>query len=288
MRLLERKDNGEFSLTKVLTNNIPAYSILSHTWGDDDQEVSLKDLTEGSGKSKAGYQKIRFCGAQAARDGVRYIWVDTCCIDKESSTELSEALNSMYRWYRNAIKCYVYLTDVSISDQNPTNWSSRSGDKAFQRSRWFTRGWTLQELIAPQSVEFFSIEGELLGDKKSLERQIHDITGIPISALQGTPPSEFSVTKRFSWAAKRETKKEEDKAYSLLGIFGVFLPLIYGEGQKNAFRRLREEVERSVKSYELDKQDEDEDDNKGLQGGQRIIVCYRCPYFLFGYLNKEL
>jgi hypothetical protein len=285
MRLLERKDNDEFSLTKDLAGNVPAYAILSHTWGDDDQEVTLKDLAEGSGKSKTGYQKIRFCGEQAARDGFRYIWVDTCCIDKSNNAELSEALNSMYRWYQNAAKCYVYLADVSMNDQNPTKWSSQSGDETFQRSRWFTRGWTLQELVAPRSVEFFSIEGELLGDKMSLERQIHSITGIPVSALQGTPPSEFSVTERFSWAAKRETKKEEDKAYSLLGIFGVFLPLIYGEGRENAFRRLREEVDRSVKSYELDKQgededeDEDEDDDKGLQGGRSIIVCYKCLYF---------
>ena len=251
MRLLERRDNDEFSLTKDLVGNIPAYAILSHTWGDDDQEVSFKDFTEGSGKSKAGYQKIRFCGEQAARDGYRYIWVDTCCIDKSNNAELSEALNSMYRWYRNAAKCYVYLVDVSTNDQNPTKGPSQSGDEAFQKSRWFTRGWTLQELIAPQSVEFFSFEGKLLGDKRSLEGQIHEITGITVSALQGTPPSEFSVKERFSWAANRETTKEEDKAYSLLGIFDVFLPLIYGEGRENAFRRLQEEVDRSVKSHEV-------------------------------------
>jgi hypothetical protein len=252
MRLLERKDIDEFSLTKDLIGNIPAYAILSHTWGDDDQEVAFKDFTEGSGKSKARYQKIRFCGEQAARDGYRYIWVDTCCIDKSNNAELSEALNCTYRWYQNAAKCYVYLVDVSTNDQNPTKGPSQSSDEAFQKSRWFTRGWTLQELIAPQSVEFFSFEGKLLGDKKSLEGRIHEITGITVSALQGMPLSEFSVMERFLWAAKRETKKEEDKAYSLLGIFGVFLPLIYGEGQENAFRRLREEVDRSVKSPEFD------------------------------------
>ncbi len=207
-------------MTEDLVNNIPAYAILSHTWGDDDQEVTLKEMADGSGKSKAGYQKIRFCGKQASRDGLRHFQVDTCCIDKSNNAELSEALNSIYRWYCNATKCYVYLADVSAND-----WES-----AFEDSRWFTRGWTLQELIAPQSVEFFSFEGELLGDKKSLERQIHETTGIAISALQGKAPSEFSVLERFSWAANRETKKEEDKAYSLLGIFGIFLPLIYGEG----------------------------------------------------------
>lgn len=248
MRLLERKTNDEFSLTKDFSGNIPAYAILSHTWGNDDEEVTFKDMNKGSGKSKDGYKKIRFCGEQAARDGYRYFWVDTCCIDKANNAELSEALNSMYRWYRDAAKCYVYLADVSKYDPNATRVSSPSGDEGFRKSRWFTRGWTLQELIAPQSVQFFSLEGELLGDKKSLERQIHETTGITVSALQGTPLSEFSVEERFSWAENRETKKEEDKAYSLLGIFGVFLPLIYGEGRENAFRRLQEEIDKSVPS----------------------------------------
>ena len=91
MRLLERDNNGELSLTKDLVNNLPAYAILSHTWGEDDQEVTFQDLTERSGKSKAGYQKIRFCGEQAAHDGFRYFWVDTCCIDK-SKTPNSQRL----------------------------------------------------------------------------------------------------------------------------------------------------------------------------------------------------
>lgn len=214
MRLLERKDNGEFILTKDVCNNIPAYVILSHTWGDDDQEVTFKDITEGLGKSKAGYRKIRFCGDQAARDGYRYTWVDTCCIDKSDNQEITEAINSMYRWYRNSAKCYVYLVDVSTSGQNATNSRSLSPEEAFQRSRWFSRGWTLQELIAPRSVEFFSLEGKLLGDKKSLEGQIHETTGIAVLALRGTNPFKFSVEERFSWAANRQTKRVEDKAYS--------------------------------------------------------------------------
>jgi len=249
MRLLERKVNGEFSLTKNFIGNIPAYVILSHTWGDDDQEVTFKDINEGSGKFKTGYQKIRFCGEQATRDGYRYSWVDTCCIDKSDNAELTEALNSMYRWYENAAKCYVFLTDVSKKDMDRTRGQSQSGDEVLRKSTWFTRGWTLQELIAPQSVEFFSFEGELLGDKRNLEQQLHEITGIPVSALQGTPPSEFGVQERFSWAANRQTKKEEDKAYSLLGIFGVFLPLIYGEGQEHAFQRLRDEVDKRFRRH---------------------------------------
>ena len=244
MRLLQLKTNGEFSLTKDLINNIPPYAILSHTWGNDDEEVTFKDLAESSRNTKAGYRKIQFCAEQAARDGLQYFWVDTCCIDKSNNTELSEAINSMFRWYCNAAKCYVYLSDVSTDDHNRNNLSFRLWETAFRKSRWFTRGWTLQELIAPPSVEFFSLEGKLLGDKKSLERQVHEVTGLAIGALQGNTLFEFSVAERMSWAEKRETKREEDMAYSLLGIFDVHMPLIYGEGMKNAFRRLREEIDK--------------------------------------------
>ena len=249
MRLLELKTNGEFSLTKYLINNIPPYAILSHTWGDDDEEVTFKDLVEGTGKSKAGYRKIQFCGEQAASDGLQYFWVDTCCIDKSNSAELSEAINSMFRWYRDAAKCYVYLSDVSINDYDQNDQFSQSWESAFRESRWFTRGWTLQELIAPASVEFFSREGKRLGDKKSLERQIHEITGIAVQALQGSPLSDFSVAERMSWAEKRETKRKEDKAYSLLGIFDIHMPLIYGEGRKKrsaGFKRRSISVQVSI------------------------------------------
>jgi hypothetical protein len=239
MRLLNLHDDGEFSLTEFVGENIPRYAILSHTWGADGEEVTFKDLMKGTGTSKAGYHKIRFCGEQAAADGLQYFWVDTCCIDKSSSAEISEAINSMFRWYHDAAKCYVYLSDVSIGG---STW-----EPAFQKSRWFTRGWTLQELIAPPSVEFFSVEGERLGDKKLLERQIHEITGITTRALQGDPLSHFSVNERMSWAAKRETKREEDAAYSLLGIFNIHMPLIYGEGRKKALVRLRKEIEESLK-----------------------------------------
>src|SRR5271155_4413044 len=184
MRLLEWKSDGDFSLTKDLIHDIPPYAILSHTWGADTEEVTFEDLTDGTGKSKAGYNKIRFCGEQARRDDLQYIWVDTCCIDKSSSAELTEAINSMFRWYREAAKCYVYLSDVSIRGYDENDHFSRfTWESAFRKSRWFTRGWALQELIAPESVEFFSLEGKRLGDKKSLEREVHEITGIAIQAL---------------------------------------------------------------------------------------------------------
>jgi hypothetical protein len=248
MRLFELRNHREFSLTKDLTDNIPPYAILSHTWGEDDEEVTFKDLAEDVGKSKAGYRKIQFCGERAVRDGLRYFWVDTCCIDKSNNTELSEAINSMFRWYHDAAKCYVYLSDVSVGSSNENDQSFPwTWEPAFRKSRWFTRGWTLQELIAPASVEFFSVEGKRLGDKKSLERQVHEITGIAIQALQGGPLSDFSITERMSWAANRGTKREEDKAYSLLGLFDIHMPPIYGEGS-NAFIRLHDEIDKSLKS----------------------------------------
>jgi hypothetical protein len=218
MRLLERDDTGEFRLTKHLPNDtipeIPPYPILSHTWGDE--EVLFKDLVDGNPKKKAGYAKIQFCGDQAWRDGLKYFCVDTCCIDKSDAAELQHALNSMFQWYRAAAKCYVYLTEVSTRKRDAdgnSKWDLNFGD-----CRWFTRGWTLQELIAPAIVEFFSKEGERLGDKKSLEKEVYDITGIPRKALQGSPLSDFGVAERMKWIEKRNTKYEEDKAYSLFGI----------------------------------------------------------------------
>jgi hypothetical protein len=245
MRLLAYNNEGEFSLADFF-DDVPEYAILSHRWGAE--EVTFKDLMDGTGKSKAGYGKIQFCGEQARRDGLQYFWVDTCCIDKSNNTELAEAINCMFRWYQGATKCYVYLSDVSrppfdIDDKsNELPWEA-----TFRKSRWFTRGWTLQELIAPASVEFFSKEGELLGNKASLERHICEITGIPVKALRRGSLSDFSVTERMSWSEKRETTRREDIAYSLLGIFDINMPLIYGEGREKALKRLREEIDKASK-----------------------------------------
>jgi len=212
----------------------------------------LQRYDEWYAKSKSGYDKIRFCGEQARHDGLQYFWIDTCCIDKSSSTELQEAINSMYRWYRDAAKCYVYLADVPrLALDADVNSSQLPWESSFRKSRWFTRGWTLQELVAPASVEFFSKEGEQLGNKRSLERYIHEVTGIPVKTLRGSSLSDFSVPERMSWAEKRETTRKEDKAYSLLGIFDVYMPLIYGEGRENAFKRLRDEIDKSSKGKSL-------------------------------------
>jgi hypothetical protein len=237
MRLLEINGPGEFSLVQVATHNTIPYAILSHTWTD--QEVTFQDMTSGAGKSKSGWNKIKFCGEQATQDGLQYFWVDTCCIDKSNSTELSTAINSMFRWYLNAKKCYVYLTDVSApSHDRDVQPSQSTWEAAFRNSRWFTRGWTLQELIAPAIVEFFSEERTLLGDKSSLERLIHETTQIPIQALRGNPFSDFSITERKGWASQRETTEEEDLVYCLLGLCDVSMPVIYGEGKAAALKRL--------------------------------------------------
>jgi hypothetical protein len=246
MRLLRSDGDGNLSLAEFFEDDIPEYAILSHRW--EGEEVTFRDLTDGTSKGKAGYGKIHFCGEQARRDRLEYFWVDTCCIDKSSSAELSEAINSMFRWYQKAARCYVYLSDVSIQKRKASNTSAEcTWESAFRASRWFTRGWTLQELLAPRSVEFFSREGNRIGNKRTLEQQIHEITGVPATALRENPLSQFDVDERFSWAKCRQTTRGEDKAYSLFGIFDVQMPLLYGEGEVKAFQRLREAIDKPLK-----------------------------------------
>jgi len=178
MRLLYYNGDGDFSLAEFFKSAIPEYTILSHTW--EEEEVTFKDLQNGTGTKKDGYKKIHFCAEQAKRDGLQYFWVDTCCIDKSNAAELAEAINSMFRWYRMSTKYYVYLPDVS---RTAVKTDGLAWESAFRKSRWFTRGWTLQELIAPRSVEFFCRECKRIDSKSSLEQQIHEITGIPKPAL---------------------------------------------------------------------------------------------------------
>ncbi|ETS80401.1 hypothetical protein PFICI_07930 [Pestalotiopsis fici W106-1] len=240
MRLLQSTPHG-FKLTKdFLQDDIPSYAILSHTWGPDDDEVTYRDLCDQTGVNKPGHWKLQVCSNQASRDGLEYSWIDTCCIDKSSSAELTEALNSMFRWYQNAAKCYVLLSDVLSPFPGPP----AELPSAFWTSRWFSLGWTLQELLAPRHVDFFSAEGQWLGNKTSLRQSIHEITGIPLAALRGLALSEFTVDERRLWAANRTTKREEDMAYCLLGIFDVFLPPIYGEGMQHALERLEEAIQK--------------------------------------------
>ncbi|KAK5651822.1 hypothetical protein OQA88_11591 [Cercophora sp. LCS_1] len=219
----------------------PRYAILSHTWGEE--EVTFRHLAEPSTYKKLkGYAKIRGSCEVARREGFRWIWIDTCCIDKSSSAELSEAINSMFKWYEDAAVCYAYLPDVASPDPS-----------TFSRSRWFTRGWTLQELIAPSVVVFLDSDWEEIGTKTTLVTEIASVTGIDKSVLVPPPDTRSgpysirtilhgcSTAQRMSWAAKRSTTRIEDQAYSLMGIFDVNMPLLYGEGTK-AFLRLQMEI----------------------------------------------
>ena len=158
----------------------------------------------------------------AAADGFHYIWIDTCCIDKASSAELSEAINSTYRWYHESGVCYAYLADV------PPN----AVDNEFAKSRWFTRGWTLQELIAPLTVIFLNKEWQKIGIKSSRQRIISEVTGIPANILLGGDLERASIAQKISWASKREITRIEDIAYCLMGIFSINMPMLYGEGER--------------------------------------------------------
>jgi hypothetical protein len=248
MRLLNFLSNGDIRLTeKPFDDNIPSYAILSHTWGN--QEVTFTDMVNDSGRTKIGYEKIKFCRGQAARDGLQYFWVDSCCIDKSNSQEIQEAITSMFRWYQQAAKCYVYLSDVStkkrkLGDEEPQN----TWEQVFRKSRWFSMGWTLQELLAPASVEFFCERGNRLGDKQSLEQLVHEITEIPILALRGSTLSHFSAEQKLGWAKSRRTTREEDWAYSLIGILRISLIVNYGEGKANVVRRLEKEIDDASKA----------------------------------------
>jgi hypothetical protein len=242
MRLLRFVDQ-RLDLTDFSGRTVPPYAILSHRWSKDPaSEVLFEDLGNNTWKTKAGYPKIVFCAGRAAEDGLQYFWIDTCCIDKWNRDERSKAVNSMFRWYQNAAKCYVYLPDVSVSssaeDAQQSVW-----ELAFRTSDWFKRGWTLQELIAPASVEFFSSDCKRLGDKESLKQVIHEITGIPNDALQSSPLQSFSPSDRIEWLRNRETTEPEDAAYCLLGILNIGMPLSYGEGKEKALSRLQEELQ---------------------------------------------
>ncbi|KAK4114354.1 HET-domain-containing protein [Canariomyces notabilis] len=226
----------------------PRYAILSHTWGDE--EGSFQDMTDrpASLTSKAGYLKIVGTCRVALEEGYEWAWVDSCCIDKSSSAELTESINSMYRWYQRADVCYVFLSDFTNGDFG-----------GISRCRWFTRGWTLQELIAPRNVVFFDKDWNRIGTKDDMVEYISIITGISSAILNHKPfPSlkDLAVAERMSWAANHTTTRPEDRAYSLVGIFDVNMPLIYGEGDK-AFERLQEEIIRrtgdlSIFAWEFD------------------------------------
>lgn len=240
MRLLNIK---HLRLEFFASTDIPAYAILSHTWAQE--EVSYADFGAAKDNAGEGWRKILGCCKVAAARGFEYVWIDTCCIDKSSSAELSEAINSMFRWYAAAGICITFLSDVQATSTN-----------SYTTSRWFTRGWTLQELIAPPAVIFYDNLWNEFGSRDSSSAEIEKITRIPREFLLDSSLdrqdyllehlSKFSVAQKMSWAAQRTTTRPEDVAYCLFGIFDINMPLLYGEGQKKAFRRLQEEIIKST------------------------------------------
>jgi hypothetical protein len=214
-------------------SNIPKYAILSHTW--EDEEVTFQELALPFAVSKKGYSKIKETCARVRRHGLKYAWIDTCCIDKSSSAELTECINSMFQSYKNAELCYVFLSDMR---------PGTTAEDGLAACKWFTRGWTLQELIAPRDVRFYDKTWNFIGTKADFSDKISLITGIDEGALLGHYAlNTYSIATRMSWASHRKTTRIEDLAYCLLGIFDVSMPMIYGEGPK-AFRRLQEEIVR--------------------------------------------
>lgn len=245
MRLLRCDGADTFSFEEFSGDKeIPSYAILSHTWIDG-EEVTYDEMPQGCDKTKSGYNKIRFCAHQAQLDGLKYFWVDTCCINKKDEVELRDALSSMFLWYQNATRCYVFLSDVSSEKRKADNeLLEHPWIQQFRGSRWFTRGWTLQELVAPRYVEFFSKEGKKLGDKTSLGQHVHEKTRISELALRGAPMSQFSINERLKWREHRKTTLPEDQAYSMMGILGVSISPFYGEGAGEAFKRLMSEADK--------------------------------------------
>ncbi|CAG2015509.1 unnamed protein product [Fusarium graminearum] len=226
------------------------YAILSHVWGND--EVTFQDMTSvdpAEALELDRYSKLRESCKLARSLKMDYLWIDTCCIDKSSSAELSEAINSMFRWYAESTICLAFLQDV------PPSESEEEKKRAFRGSRWFSRGWTLQELIAPGKVIFYGQDWKPLGNRSELKDYIKLVTGISEELLDSTHHmmeikqrqlGQYSIAEKMYWAAGRETTRPEDIAYCLLGIFDINMPLLYGEGQIKAFKRLQEEIIKST------------------------------------------
>lgn len=235
MRLLNTSTYGfeEFS-----DRPIPYYALLSHRW--EKRESSYQSYNLRQGNDGPGVRKIvHFCDfAKAQQPPYRYVWVDTCCINKQDNTELTVSINSMYGWYQNARARFVYLRDLPPKDEA----HKKERRDAFCNSVWCQRGWTLQELLAPPRVVFCDRNWEVYGCKARLSKEIEGITGIAKPFLDGTyKPGQASMAMRMSWASIRQTTKPEDMAYCLLAVFDMSMPLLYGE-KKKAFMRLQEEI----------------------------------------------
>ncbi|KAF2664299.1 HET-domain-containing protein [Microthyrium microscopicum] len=226
MRLLHTTN---LRVQEFVDADIPSYAILSHTWGEEES---------GSFSKRKSFPKLQGACQRAVQDSLEWIWIDTCTIDKTSSADLSEAINSMYTYYAESKICYAHLADID-GNTIPYHYDT---ENYLKTSRWFTRGWTLQELIAPRDLIFFDQKWVELERRWGLSRILTKITGIPEKVLCGESPFQCNVAQRMSWAANRVTTRKEDVAYCLMGLFEVSMPPLYGEGAEEAFLRLQEEI----------------------------------------------
>jgi hypothetical protein len=247
------------------------YVILSHTW--EDEEVTYQDMNHQRRASrKKGFAKIKKTCLIARENGFKYAWIDTCCIDKTSSAELSESINSMFNWYKRAAACYAFLSDLPGSRHGTDELTHED----FVGCRWFRRGWTLQELIAPTDVVFFDKTWKQRGVRSGLRRTIRVTTDLSEDVL--TDPSKLSLVllaRRMPWASGRSTTCVEDMAYCLLGIFDVNMPLIYGEGPR-AFLRLQEEILRKTTDLSIFAW-QAVDPSYGYRGGRSSVIVKKYP-----------
>ncbi|KAI0378362.1 heterokaryon incompatibility protein-domain-containing protein [Hypomontagnella monticulosa] len=227
-------------LEEFIGKSIPPYAILSHVWGEDEFELSFEDLKHHDINTldykRAGYSKVKNTCKNAVADGLKYVWIDTCCVDHTSSAELFEVINYMFSFYRKSEVCYVYLADINITD------GAQHESLDFGSSRWFSRGWTLQELLAPSVCKFFDSNWEFIGTRFHLSKTISEVTGIHPRYLRSEQdPREASCPSKMNWLSRRECTRAEDIAYCVSGLFDLNLPLLYGEGERT-FQRLQKEI----------------------------------------------
>ena len=247
-------------------DDVTRFAILSHTWergelsyedlhGQNDlsgSHLGLQDSDRDGGRQRSFEKLHNFCDI-AEEYGTEFAWADNVCIDKSSSAELDESIRSMFSWYRNAAICIVYLAQTNDL-------------RDFAHDRWFTRGWTLQELLAPRRLKFYSKRWhrltEFLNDKisaedvrrlnnQSLTRQLDLLSdailkaaGLVMQHVRDFVPGirHPSLPERMQWIARRATTREEDESYSLMGIFNVSISIAYGEGRERAFFRLYQAI----------------------------------------------
>lgn len=237
MRLINSRT---FELRSLPPHEIPDYVILSHRW--ESEEITYGNILQNPisdedspTRQLGGFSKVKGTCKLASEDGYSWVWIDSCCIDKESSADVDKAINSMWAYYAKSNICYVYMADIPDTQ---AGWS-----KSFRNSAWFTRGWTLQELIAPVYIEFYAADWSLIGTKFERFEEIAEITTVDRDLLaQNKSIDGYTTAERFSWAAHRQVTQEEDEAYSLLGLFHIHMPMLYGEGRSRAFARLQEAI----------------------------------------------